>query len=137
MPEGGRRDGQRENCGNGADQLAHCNSFPGGLDTCTELLRPSGRHGFRGGGRPAGARRHLSSQAQSTSEPSTRKATRTWARHSSRFSPLRPVETTSTARMLRSEVCACLSACCAASSEDFLELPTSSMIFTTATGPPL
>src|SRR4051794_38383559 len=39
--------------------------------------------------------------------------------------------------MLRSELCACLRACCAASSEDFLELPTSSMIFTTATSPPL
>src|SRR3954452_22964098 len=83
------------------------------------------------------ARRHLSSQAQSTSVPSTRKATRTWARHSSRFSPRSPVETTSIARMFRSELCACFSACCAASSEDFLELPTSSMIFTTATRPPL
>src|SRR3954449_9108013 len=88
-------------------------------------------------GADVAARRHLSSQAQSTSVPSTRKATRTWARHSSRFSPRSPVETTSIARMLRSELCACLSACCAASSEDFLELPTSSMIFTTATSPPL
>src|SRR5688500_7102489 len=69
------------------------------------------------------------------SVPSMRNATRTWARHSSRFSPRSPVETTSMARMLRSEVWACFRACCAASSEDFLELPTSSMILTTATGP--
>src|SRR3954469_3125056 len=50
---------------------------------------------------------------QSTSVPSTRNATRTWARHSSRFSPRSPVETTSIARMFRSELCACFSACCA------------------------
>ena len=45
--------------------------------------------------------------AQSTSVPSIRNATRTWARYSSRFSPRIPVETMSTARMLRSELCAC------------------------------
>src|SRR5215208_1444350 len=39
----------------------------------------------------------------------------------------------STARMLRSELCACFSACIAASSVDVFELPTSSMILTTAT----
>src|SRR5215207_11613336 len=39
----------------------------------------------------------------------------------------------STARMLRSELCACFNACIAASSVDVLELPTSSMILTTAT----
>src|SRR4051794_12670421 len=69
---------------------------------------------------------------QSTSVPSIKNATRTWARYSSRFSPRMPVETMSTARMLRSEPCACCSACLAASSVDVLELPTSSMIFTTA-----
>src|SRR5215218_1091653 len=69
---------------------------------------------------------------QSTSVPSIRKATRTWARYSSRFSPRIPVETMSTARMLRSDPCACSSACLAASSVDVFELPTSSMIFTTA-----
>src|SRR6185437_4808217 len=67
-----------------------------------------------------------------TSDPSIRKATRTCARYSSRFSPRIPVETMSTARMLRSEPCACASACLAASSVEVLELPTSSMIFTTA-----
>src|SRR5262245_6100380 len=60
-------------------------------------------------------------------------ATRTWARYSSRFSPRIPVETMSTARMFRSDVFACSSACLAASSVDVLELPTSSMILTTAT----
>src|SRR4051812_5857311 len=69
---------------------------------------------------------------QSTSVPSIRNATRTWARYSSRFSPRIPVETMSTARMLRREPWACCSACLAASSVDVLELPTSSMIFTTA-----
>src|SRR5690348_12596111 len=69
---------------------------------------------------------------QSTSVPSIKNATRTWARYSSRFSPRMPVETMSTARILRSEPCACSSACLAASSVDVLELPTSSMIFTTA-----
>src|SRR5215218_4776454 len=69
---------------------------------------------------------------QSTSVPSIKNATRTWARYSSRFSPRMPVETMSTARMLRSEPWACCSACLAASSVDVLELPTSSMIFTTA-----
>ena len=39
----------------------------------------------------------------------------------------------STARMLRSDDCAWLSACLAASSVDVFELPTSSMILTTAT----
>ena len=43
-----------------------------------------------------------------------------------------PVETMSTARMFRSDVCAWVSACFAASSVDVFELPTSSMIFTTA-----
>src|SRR5262249_9504118 len=56
-----------------------------------------------------------------------------WARYSSRLSPRIPVLTMSSARMLRSELCACESACFAASSLDVLELPTSSMIFTTAT----
>src|SRR5215203_753815 len=69
---------------------------------------------------------------QSTSVPSIKNATRTWARYSSRFSPRIPVETMSTARMLRSDPCACSSACLAASSVEVLELPTSSMIFTTA-----
>src|SRR5829696_2568996 len=69
---------------------------------------------------------------QSPSVPSTRKATRTCARYSSRFSPRIPVETMSTARMLRSVPWACASACFAASSVDVFELPTSSMIFTTA-----
>ena len=46
----------------------------------------------------------------------TRKATRTWARYSSRFSPRIPVETMSTARTFRSVPCACASACFAASS---------------------
>src|SRR6185503_15764937 len=69
------------------------------------------------------------------SVPSIRNATRTWARYSSRFSPRIPVLTMSTARMFRSEVCACFSACIAASSLDVLELPTNSMILTTATLP--
>src|SRR5262245_25892458 len=69
------------------------------------------------------------------SVPSIRKATRTCARYSSRFSPRIPVLTMSTARMFRSEVCACFSACIAASSLDVLELPTNSMILTTATLP--
>src|SRR6185312_990868 len=69
---------------------------------------------------------------QSISVPSIRKATRTWARYSSRFSPRIPVETMSTARMLRSVPSAWCSACFAASSVEVLELPTSSMIFTTA-----
>ena len=43
---------------------------------------------------------------QSMSVPSIRKATRTCARYSSRFSPRIPVETMSTARMLRSVPCA-------------------------------
>src|SRR6185312_439230 len=72
---------------------------------------------------------------QSMSVPSIRNATRTWARYSSRFSPRIPVLTMSTARMFRSEVCACFSACIAASSLDVLELPTNSMILTTATLP--
>src|SRR4051794_20064563 len=70
------------------------------------------------------------------SVPSIRNATRTWARNSSRFSPRIPVETMSTARMLRSDDCAWVSACLAASSVDVFELPTSSMILTTATVPP-
>jgi hypothetical protein len=43
-----------------------------------------------------------------------------------------PVETMSTARMLRSDPCAWVSACFAASSVDVFEEPTNSMIFTTA-----
>src|SRR4029079_17165107 len=63
---------------------------------------------------------------------STRKATRTCARHSPRPSPRRPVDTTSTALMLRSDFRASASACCTASSELSVELPTSSMILVTA-----
>src|SRR3954471_12932090 len=43
-----------------------------------------------------------------------------------------PVDTTSTALMLRSVLFASASACCTASSELCVELPTSSMIFVTA-----
>src|SRR4051794_41463537 len=43
----------------------------------------------------------------------------------------------STARMFLSDVCAWVSACFAASSVEVFELPTSSMIFTTAKTPPL
>ena len=63
---------------------------------------------------------------------SIRNATRTWARHSSRLSPRRPVETRSTALMLRSELRASVSACWTASSELLLEVPISSMILTAA-----
>src|SRR4051812_28255759 len=63
---------------------------------------------------------------------STRNETRTCARHSPRPSPRRPVETTSTALMLRNERCASASAWRTASSELSVELPTSSMIFVTA-----
>src|SRR5437763_7828523 len=66
-----------------------------------------------------------------------RNDTRTSARHSSRLSPRRPVDTTSTALMLRSVDCASLSADLTASSELVLELPTSSMIFVTAISPPV
>src|SRR5947209_7446138 len=61
-----------------------------------------------------------------------RNAIRTCARHWSSESPRRPVETTSTALMLRSVFRASASACWTASSELVPELPTSSMIFTTA-----
>src|SRR4051795_3911833 len=61
-----------------------------------------------------------------------RKATRTCARHSPRSSPRRPVDTTSTALMLRSVLRASPSACWTASSELWVELPTSSMILVTA-----
>ena len=57
---------------------------------------------------------------------------RTSARHSSRFSPRSPTETTSTALMLRSVACASARAALTASSELVVELPTSSMIFVTA-----
>src|SRR3954468_14776816 len=61
-----------------------------------------------------------------------RKATRTCARHSPRSSPRRPVDTTSTALMLRSVRRASPRACWTASSELWVELPTSSMILVTA-----
>src|SRR6266508_3427620 len=61
---------------------------------------------------------------------------RTNARHSSRFSPRRPVETTSTALMLRSVTRASSSAAFTAASELSVELPTSSMILVTAIEPP-
>src|SRR4051812_36089937 len=63
---------------------------------------------------------------------SMRNEMRTCARHSPRSSPRSPVETTSTALMLRSVRRASPSACCTASSELSVELPTSSMIFVTA-----
>src|SRR3954468_24727950 len=63
---------------------------------------------------------------------STRNEMRTCARHSPRPSPRRPVETTSTALMLRNERCASASAWRTASSELSVEPPTSSMIFVTA-----
>src|SRR6187200_2335300 len=61
---------------------------------------------------------------------------RTSARHSSRFSPRRPVDTTSTALLLRSVTRASSSAAFTAASELSLELPTSSMILVTAIEPP-
>src|SRR5438552_12542792 len=61
---------------------------------------------------------------------------RTCARHSSRLSPRSPTETTSTALMLRSVLRASASPCWTASSELFVEVPTSSMIFTTDTAAP-
>src|SRR4051794_8507065 len=63
---------------------------------------------------------------------SMRNEMRTCARHSPSPSPRSPVETTSTALMFRSVFCASASACCTASSELWVELPTSSMIFVTA-----
>src|SRR5436190_753854 len=91
----------------------------------------SSRHG-----RPAlaGARDNLSSVGFCYSlTRSIRKATRTCARHSSRLSPRRPVETTSTALMLRRVWRASLRAACTAASEPSLEEPTTSMILTTDT----
>jgi hypothetical protein len=58
---------------------------------------------------------------------------RTSARHSSRLAPRSPVETTSTALMFRSDSRASSSAAWTAASELSLELPTTSMIFVTAT----
>src|SRR6185437_15641145 len=63
---------------------------------------------------------------------SMRNEMRTCARHSVSPSPRSPVETTSTALMFRSVLFASASACCTASSELWLELPTSSMILVTA-----
>src|SRR2546421_3955971 len=63
---------------------------------------------------------------------STRKEMRTRARHSSRFWPRRPVDTTSTALMLRSDCRASFSAAFTAPSELSGELPTTSMILVTA-----
>src|SRR5207248_445446 len=63
---------------------------------------------------------------------SIRKEIRTSARHSSRFSPRSPIETTSSALMLRRVAWASASAALTASSELVVELPTSSMILVTA-----
>ena len=86
--------------GRGSAEEVTCSTRPASRSRTWRSPRRSTRRGNGASSRP----RWSSSKAQSTSVPSTRNATRTCARHSSRLSPRRPVETTSIARMFRSEL---------------------------------